>query len=247
MLGLPDEVRACLFDLDGVLTETAKLHAAAWKQLFDAYLQARAQRLQIPFVAFDAVEDYDRAVDGKPREAGVRAFLATRGIQLPEGRPDDPPGAETVNGLAAQKNRIVLGLFRERGVFAYQGSVRYVRAVRSAGLRTAVVSSSRNCREVTEVAGIADLFDARIDGISLETQQLRGKPAPDTFLAAASALAVPPEHCAVFEDAIAGVQAGKAGHFRWVVGVARRHDAAALRAQGADVVVQDLSALMEAP
>src|SRR6266540_1320388 len=188
MLGLPDAIRACLFDLDGVLTQTAKVHAAAWKQMFDMFLRTRAARSGEAFVPFDPAHDYDRYVDGLPRYDGVRSFLASRGIELPDGTPGDPPGAETIRGLGNLKNEIVLQMIRSQGVEAYEGSVRYVRAARAAGLRCAVVSSSANCRDVLEGAGIAELFDERVDGIVLEREHLHGKPAPDTFLFAARAL-----------------------------------------------------------
>jgi beta-phosphoglucomutase family hydrolase len=244
LLGLPDEVGACLFDLDGVLTKTAQLHAAAWKEMFDAYLRQRAERTGEPFVAFDAAADYDEYVDGKPRYEGVQSFLASRGIELPRGEPSDPPDAETVDGLGNRKNEIVLRLVRERGVEPYEGSVSYVHAAREAGLRRAVVSSSTNCREVLIAAGIEDLFEVRIDGLLAEREHLRGKPAPDTFLAGARALGVEPAHAAVFEDALAGVAAGRAGRFGFVVGVDRVGQAEALREHGADVVVSDLSELL---
>ena len=246
MLGLPAGTRACLFDLDGVLTRTAVVHAAAWKAMFDAYLLERSRRTGDPFVPFDAGRDYDAFVDGKPRADGIRDFLASRGITLPEGSAADPPTAETVAGLGARKNRRVLKLIRERGVEPYAGSVRYVHAVRDAGLRTAVVSSSTNCRDVLVSAGIADLFDERIDGVVAERRGLRGKPAPDTFLEGAKAVGVAPSEAAVFEDALAGVEAGHAGHFALVVGVDRVGQAQALAAHGADVVVQDLADLLDA-
>jgi beta-phosphoglucomutase family hydrolase len=246
VLGLPDGVSACLFDLDGVLTQTAKVHAAAWKQMFDDYLRRRAGRTGEAFVPFDPVEDYDQYVDGRPRYDGVRSFLASRGIELPEGQPDDPPGAETVHGLGNRKNEIVLELIREHGVEPYEGSVRYVQAARDAGLRRAVVSSSTNCRDVLKAAGIQDLFEKIVDGVVAERDQLRGKPAPDTFLAGARALGVEPARAAVFEDALAGVEAGRAGRFAFVVGVNRVGQADALRAHGADVVVDDLADLLEA-
>jgi beta-phosphoglucomutase family hydrolase len=246
VLGLPDGVSACLFDLDGVLTQTAKVHAAAWKQMFDDYLRRRAGRTGEAFVPFDPVEDYDQYVDGRPRYDGVRSFLASRGIELPEGQPDDPPGAETVHGLGNRKNEIVLELIREHGVKPYEGSVRYVQAARDAGLRRAVVSSSTNCRDVLKAAGIQDLFEEIVDGVVAERDQLRGKPAPDTFLAGARALGVEPAQAAVFEDALAGVEAGRAGRFGFVVGVNRVGQADALRAHGADVVVDDLADLLEA-
>ncbi|MFL5842494.1 MAG: beta-phosphoglucomutase family hydrolase [Thermoleophilaceae bacterium] len=247
MLGLPDQVGACLFDLDGVLTKTAEVHAAAWKEMFDGYLRGRAARTGDEFVPFDALADYDEYVDGKPRYEGVQSFLASRGIELPRGQPSDPPDTETVDGLGNRKNEIVLRLIRERGVEAYEGSVRYVHAARDAGLRRAVVSSSSNCRDVLVAAGIDDLFEVRIDGIVAEREHLRGKPAPDTFLAGARALGVEPAQAAVFEDALAGVEAGRAGHFGFVVGVDRVGQSEALHARGADVVVSDLSELLEGP
>jgi beta-phosphoglucomutase family hydrolase len=245
MLGLPDHVRTCLFDLDGVLTRTAKVHAAAWKEMFDDFLRQQVDREGAAFVPFDAVRDYDEYVDGRPREDGVRTFLASRGIELPKGAPGDPPDRETVNGLGTRKNELVLRRIREDGVDAYEGSVAYVHAVRGAGLRTAVVSSSANCRDVLAAAGIEDLFDERIDGVVAHEQGLHGKPAPDTYLAAARALGVAPGAAAVFEDALAGVEAGRAGRFGLVVGVDRTGQAAELRRHGADVVVDDLAELME--
>jgi beta-phosphoglucomutase family hydrolase len=244
MLGLPDTITACLFDLDGVLTKTATVHAAAWKQMFDEYLRERAERTGEPFRAFDAVEDYDAYVDGKPRYDGVRSFFESRGIELAPGTPEDPPGAETIDGLGNRKNELLLELIHTQGVQAYEGSVRYVRAVRDAGLPRAVVSSSANCRDVLRAAGIEDLFDAVIDGIVAEREGLRGKPAPDTFLAGARALKVEPEHAAVFEDALAGVQAGRAGGFGFVAGVDRVGQRDALLARGADIVVEDLAELL---
>jgi beta-phosphoglucomutase family hydrolase len=245
VLGLPDSVRACLFDLDGVLTQTATLHAAAWKEMFDAYLRERAERTGGAFVPFDAKDDYGEYVDGEPRYDGVRSFLASRRIELPEGESSDPPTAETVHGLGNRKNELVLRLIRERGVEAYEGSVRYLRAARDAGLRRAVVSSSSNCRDVLAAAGIEDLLEARIDGIVAEREHLRGKPAPDTFLAGARALGVEPAEAAVFEDALAGVAAGRAGSFGCVIGVDRVGQAEALRQHGADLVVSDLAELVE--
>jgi beta-phosphoglucomutase family hydrolase len=238
-------VRGCLFDLDGVLTQTAKVHAAAWKEMFDAYLRRHAEQTRTAFVPFDPVGDYDSYVDGKPRDDGTRSFLKSRGIELPEGGPGDSPEADTVHGLGARKNEIVLRMIHRDGVQAYEGSVRYVRAVRDAGLPRAVVSSSTNCRDVLAAAGIEDLFDARIDGVVAEREHLQGKPAPDTFLAGARALGLQPSQAAVFEDALAGVEAGRAGAFGVVVGVDRVGQAGALRAHGADVVVADLSELIE--
>ena len=246
-LGLPDAVRACLFDLDGVLTQTAKVHDAAWKEMFDGFLRPRAAAAGESFVPFDPVADYDEYVDGRPRYEGVREFLASRHIELPDGAADDPPGADTVHGLGNRKNELVLRMIRELGVEAYEGSVRYVRAVRDAGLRTAVVSSSANCRDVLRAAGIEELFEVRIDGVVAEHEHLRGKPEPDTFLAGARALGLGADASAVFEDALAGVAAGRAGGFAWVVGVDRAGQAGALRRHGADVVVQDLAELLGRP
>jgi beta-phosphoglucomutase family hydrolase len=245
VLGLPDQVRACLFDLDGVLTKTATVHAAAWKQMFDEFLRQRAQRSGEPFVAFDTDSDYGEYVDGKPRYDGVRSFLASRGIELPEGEEDDPPTAETVHGLGNRKNELVLKMIREDGVEAYPGSVRYLEAVRDAGVKRAVVSSSTNCRDVLVAAGIEQLFEARIDGVVAEREHLKGKPAPDTYLAGARALGVGPEEAAVFEDALAGVEAGRAGKFACVVGVDRVDHADALREHGATIVVEDLAELLD--
>jgi len=244
VLGLPDTVRACLFDLDGVLTQTAKVHAAAWSEMFDTYLRRRAERHHEAFVPF-ARSDYDEYVDGRPRYDGVRAFLASRGIDLPEGERDDAPSAETVHGLGNRKNELVQRLIREQGVEPYEGSVRYLRAAQAAGLRRAVVSSSRNCREVVAAAGIEGLIEVRVDGVVAEREHLRGKPAPDTFLAAAHALGVEPPEAAVFEDALAGVAAGRSGRFGCVVGVDRAGQAEALREHGADRVVSDLEELLE--
>jgi len=245
VLGLPTSVRACLFDLDGVLTETAKVHAAAWKEMFDQFLRARASKAGEQFVPFDQKDDYDAYVDGKPRYDGVRSFLASRRIELPEGKPDDPPSAETVFGLGNRKNEIVLRMIHEEGVEAYPGSRRYLEAARDAGLRRAVVSSSTNCRDVLEAAGIEDLLEARIDGVVAERGHLKGKPAPDTYLAGARALDVTPDAAAVFEDALAGVEAGRSGGFACVVGVDRVGQAKALREHGATIVVRDLAELIE--
>jgi len=245
VLGLPDGIRGCLFDLDGVLTKTAVVHAAAWKEMFDSYLRERSRRTGEPFVPFDPVKDYDEYVDGKPRADGTRSFLASRGIELPDGSDDGPPGAETIHGLGNRKDEIVERWIREDGVEAYESSARYVRAARDAGLRRAVVSSSANCRDVLVAAGIEDLFEARIDGLVAKRERLRGKPAPDTFLAGARALGLEPAAAAVFEDALAGVAAGRAGHFGYVVGVDRAGQAGALREHGADVVVADLAELLD--
>jgi len=244
VLDLPEQITACLFDLDGVLTQTAKVHAKAWKQMFDEFLRGWSKRTGQPFREFDAVADYDEYVDGKPRLDGARSFLQSRGIELPLGSPDDPPTADTLYGLGTRKNDIVLGLIHDEGVEPYEGSVAFVKKAIEQGLRRAVVSSSTNCKDVLEAAGIENLFEARIDGHTAEEQHLAGKPAPDTYLAGARALGVPPEQAAVFEDALAGVEAGRAGNFGWVVGVDRVGQAEALRRDGADVVVKDLSELL---
>jgi beta-phosphoglucomutase family hydrolase len=245
MLGLPDGVRACLFDMDGVLTQTAKVHAAAWKETFDEFLRAWSERHGEPFVPFDPHTDYLTYIDGKARADGTRSFLESRGIHLPEGDPGDTAADMTVEGLSNRKNDLVLRLLEKDGVEVYEGSVRYVRAVRRAGLRTAVVSASANTVQVLEAAGITDLFDVRVDGVVAKERGLRGKPAPDGFLAAAADLGVEPAHAAVFEDAQAGVQAGRAGGFGFVVGVDRDDQARALREHGADIVVNDLAELLE--
>jgi beta-phosphoglucomutase family hydrolase len=246
MLGLPDGVMACLFDLDGVLTQTAKVHAAAWKEMFDEYLRRREDERGEVFVPFDAVRDYDEYVDGRPREDGIRTFLAARGIELPDGTPDELAGTETVAGLGNRKNQVVLRMIHDQGVEPYDGSVRYVEAARAAGLRRAVVSSSTNCRDVLTVAGIVHLFQEIVDGHTAAREHLHGKPAPDTFLAGARALGVAPAHAVVFEDALAGVQAGRAGKFAFVVGVDRVGQADELKAHGADIVVKDLAELVDA-
>jgi beta-phosphoglucomutase family hydrolase len=242
---IPDGIDACLFDLDGVITRTGKVHAAAWKEMFDAYLRERAEASGEPFREFEMPTDYTRYVDGKLRQDGVRSFLASRDIELPEGDPDDDPTAETVNGLGNRKNELVVALIESGGVEVYESSVRLVELVRDAGLRRAVVSASKNCQAVLAAAGIEDLFEVRIDGLVAARDGLPGKPAPDTFLAAARALGVEASRCAVFEDAISGVQAGRAGRFGWVVGVDREGHRAELLASGADVVVDDLAELME--
>lgn len=247
MLGLPSEIRACLFDLDGVLTKTAQVHAAAWQEMFDEFLRARAAVTGGDFVPFDPVRDYEQYIDGRLRYDGVRTFLAAREIELPEGDPNDPPGANTVCGLGNRKNDLVVSLIRSRGVEIYPGAVQYVSAVREAGLHRAVVSASKNCRDVLRAAGIEGLFEEVVDGTVAEREQLRGKPEPDTFLAAADALGVRPAEAAVFEDALAGVEAGRAGRFGFVVGVDSSGQGEALREHGADVVVSDLADLLERP
>jgi beta-phosphoglucomutase family hydrolase len=245
VLDLPDGITTCLFDLDGVLTQTAKLHARAWKQMFDEYLRERSKRTGEPFEEFALPEDYEQYVDGKPRRDGVRSFLESRGIDLPLGTPDDGPDAETIYGLGTRKNDIVLKLIHHDGVEPYEGSVRFVEQACERGLRRAVVSSSTNCHDVLVAAGIERLFEVEIDGHVAEREHLAGKPAPDTFLAGARALGVEPAQAVVFEDALAGVEAGRAGRFGWVVGVDRTGHAAALREHGANVVVKDLAELLE--
>jgi beta-phosphoglucomutase family hydrolase len=244
VLGLPDGVTACLFDLDGVLTDTAAVHNRAWKQTFDEYLRRRSDATGEPFVAFDPGADYNSYVDGKKREDGVRSFLASRGIVLPEGTPEDLPAAESVWGIGNRKNELLLATLERDGVEVYEGSRRYLRAAKDAGLRRAVVSSSANTAQVLEVTGLAELVELRVDGLTARERSLPGKPAPDTFLAAAAELGVTAAQAAVFEDALAGVQAGRAGEFGYVVGVDRVGQAEALQAQGADVVVQDLEELL---
>jgi beta-phosphoglucomutase family hydrolase len=243
--GLPDSVRACLFDMDGVLTQTATTHAAAWKRMFDEFLSGWSQETGTSTAPFDPVGDYDLYVDGKVRADGTRAFLKSRGISIPEGEPDDPPDRRTIYGLGRRKNEIFLQLVAKDGVAVYDGSVRYVRAVRSHGIRTAVVSASENTAAVLDAAGIAGLFEARVDGVVARDKHLNGKPAPDMYLAGASALGVEATEASVFEDALAGVEAGRAGRFALVVGVDRVGQAVELRNHGADLVVTDLAQLLE--
>ncbi|MET8586672.1 beta-phosphoglucomutase family hydrolase [Streptomyces collinus] len=239
-LGLPDTIQACLFDLDGVVTQTAVVHAAAWKETFDAFLREHEGPQARPF---DEVADYDEYVDGRPRADGVRSFLASRGIELPEGDPGDPPDARTVHGLGNRKNDLLLERIRTGGVDAYEGTLRYLEAVRARGLATAIVSSSANCRDVLRAVGAEHFFDVRIDGVVATERHLPGKPHPDTFLAAARELGVEPERAAVFEDALAGMDAGRSGGFGYVVGVDRVGQSDALYAHGANVVVKDLAEL----
>ena len=245
MLGLPDGITACLFDLDGVLTQTAKVHDKAWKQTFDDFLRGYASEHGQPFVEFDPDKDYDEYVDGKPRYDGVRSFLESRKITLPEGDPTDSPDKDTICGIGNRKNDLVLKLIKHDGVQPYEGSVRYLKAARDAGLRRAVVSSSANCKDVLIAAGIEDLLEERVDGMTADEQHLKGKPAPDTFLAGARKLGVEASQAVVFEDALAGVQAGRAGNFGYVVGVDRVGQADGLREHGASVVVKDLGELLD--
>ncbi|MFE9173056.1 beta-phosphoglucomutase family hydrolase [Streptomyces kebangsaanensis] len=242
-LGLPEDITVCLFDLDGVVTRTAVVHAAAWKETFDAFLR---ERDGADFRPFDPVADYDEYVDGRPRADGVRTFLASRGIRLPEGGPGDPPDARTVNGVGNRKNELLLRKIRTDGVEPYEGTLRYIEAVRAAGLRTAIVSSSANTRDVLRSIDAERLFDVRVDGVVARERGLPGKPRPDTFLAAAHDLGADAEQAAVFEDALAGMEAGRSGRFGYVVGVDRVGQRDALYAHGADVVVGDLAELLAA-
>jgi beta-phosphoglucomutase family hydrolase len=230
-LGLPPQITACLFDLDGVITQTAKVHAQAWKQVFDAFLQKTTK----PFGPFDPVTDYDLYVDGKPREDGVRDFLAARHIEVPE---------VTIHELADEKDRLFLELIHNHGVETYEGTIRYIRAARTTGRKLAVVSSSRHTTEVLRAAKLQKLFDAQVDGIVAEREHLKGKPAPDTYLRAAEMLRTTQKQSAVYEDALAGVEAGRAGGLGLVVGVDRAGQREALYRHGADVVVNDLAELL---
>jgi beta-phosphoglucomutase family hydrolase len=245
MLGLPDKVRACLFDLDGVLTDTASVHTKAWKAMFDTYLSERAERSGDKFVPFDPATDYRQYVDGKKREDGVRSFLSSRGIELPEGSPDDPGDAETISGLGNRKNDMFQKVLNDDGVEVFDGSRRYLEAVSAAGLGIAVVSSSANTSEVLEITGLDRFIQQRVDGITLREEHIAGKPAPDSYLRGAQLLNVGPDAAAVFEDALSGVQAGRAGNFGYVVGVDRVGQAEELRRNGADVVVADLAELLQ--
>ncbi|BBZ45703.1 beta-phosphoglucomutase family hydrolase [Mycobacterium parmense] len=245
MLGLPEQVHACLFDLDGVLTDTASVHTKAWKAMFDAFLSERAKQTGEKFVPFDAAADYRKYVDGKKREDGVRSFLDSRGIELPDGSPDDPKDADTVYGLGNRKNDMFQKVLHDDGVEVFDGSRRYLEAASAAGLGIAVVSSSANTREVLEITGLDRFVQARVDGITLRDEHIAGKPAPDSYLRGAQLLGVEPSAAAVFEDAISGVQAGHAGHFGLVVGVDRVGQAEDLRRNGADVVVTDLAELLK--
>ncbi|HZQ32123.1 MAG TPA: beta-phosphoglucomutase family hydrolase [Mycobacterium sp.] len=238
MLGLPENIRACLFDLDGVLTDTASVHRKAWKAMFDEFLRDRADREGSEFVPFDPGDDYQTYVDGKPRDDGVRSFLTSRGIEL-----DD----DAVTDLGNRKNDLFQRTLHEDGVEVFDGSRRYLEAVRDADLKVAVVSSSANTKEVLEVTGLDKFVQQRVDGVTLREEHIEGKPAPDSFLRAAELLDVEPSRAAVFEDALSGVEAGHAGHFGVVVGVDRVGQAEALRRNGADVVVTDLADLLKRP
>lgn len=238
---------AFLFDLDGVITRTARLHASAWKQLFDEYLAAHAARTGTPFVPFDIAHDYRAHVDGKPRYAGVRDFLASRGIRLPAGTREDVADRDTVYGLGKRKNRYFLAALEQEGVRVYQSAVALLRQARSLGVRTAVVSSSRNTEAIVRAARLTPLFEVRVDGVDVEDKGLPGKPHPAMFLEAARRLDVPPSRGVVFEDATAGVEAGRRGGFGLVVGVGDPGHAEQLRQHGAHVVVADLGEIRLAP
>lgn len=236
MLGLPTRIRACLFDLDGVLTDTASVHRRAWKTMFDEFLKERSARTGEPFVPFDAAVDYDTYVDGKPREDGIRSFLDSRGVEL---------DTEAVTDLGKRKNELFLQHLHTDGVTVFEGSRRYLQAVADAGLRRAVVSSSANTGEVLKLTGLDTYIEKRVDGVTLRDEHIAGKPAPDSFLRAADLLDVAPGDAAVFEDALSGVAAGRAGHFGLVVGVDRVGQSEALRDNGADIVVTDLGELLQ--
>jgi beta-phosphoglucomutase family hydrolase len=240
-----DTYDAVLLDLDGVITDTAKIHAASWKQMFDAYLQRRAAERGEPFRPFEIATDYQLYVDGKPRFDGVRDFLQSRGIQLPEGSADDPPQADTVGGLGNRKNDLVNEVIDAVGVEPYEGSVRLIRQLRQQGFKVAVVTSSQNCDTVLKAAKLDDCFDVRVDGNTVRAQHLAGKPAPDTYVMAAKLLGVEPIRSVVIEDAISGVQAGRKGNFGLVIGVARKGNAEELRRNGAHLVVNDLGELVD--
>ena len=242
----PARFDAVLFDLDGVLTSTAAIHASAWKSMFDDYLRRRAQSTGEPFRPFDIGSDYLQYVDGRPRYEGVQSFLESRNIRLPRGTPASPAGEETVCGLGNAKDEMVQAAIDAGRVQSFPASIEFARRVRARGIKTAVVTSSRNCAAVLKAAGIDDLFEVRVDGRAIEDEGLRGKPAPDSFLRAAERLGVSPSRAVVVEDAISGVQAGRAGRFGLVIGIDRHGDGDALRSNGADVVVKDLGDLLHA-
>jgi len=236
---------AVLLDLDGVITDTAGIHAACWKQMFDEYLQKQATQRGEAFHPFDIATDYRLYVDGKPRYDGVRDFLKSRGIELPEGSPDDPPQAETVGGLGNRKNDLVNKIIEEKGVEPYEGSVELIHQLRHQKFKLAVVTSSQNCTVVLKAAKLDGVFDAQVDGNMIHARHLAGKPAPDTFLMGAKLLGVEPGRAVVIEDALSGVEAGSAGGFGLVIGVARKGNAEELRRHGAHLVVNDLGELVD--
>ena len=237
---LPESIRGCLFDMDGVLTQTATVHATAWKETFDEVLE---QRDGPGYEPFSIERDYTAHVDGKPREDGVRDFLKSRDITLPDGSKDDT-GLDTVYGVGNAKNKRLLAVLERDGVKVFDGSVRFIHEARDAGLKIAVVSSSANTKQALEAGGISDLFEQRVDGVRISEEGLKGKPAPDSYVRGAELLGLKPADCAVFEDALSGVAAGRAGDFGWVVGVDRVGQADKLKAEGADVVVKDLEELL---
>jgi beta-phosphoglucomutase family hydrolase len=239
-----DRYDAVLLDLDGVITDTASIHAACWKQIFDEYLQKRATQRGEAFRPFEIGADYRLYVDGKPRFDGAGDFLASRGIQLTEGGPHDPPQAETIGGLANHKDGLVNKIIQDQGVEPYEGSVKFIGQLRHEGFKTAVVTSSEHCETVLRVAKLDAFFDVRVDGNMIHAQRLAGKPAPDTFLMAARLLGVEPIRAVVVEDALSGVQAGLNGNFGLVIGVARQGNAEELRDHGAHLVVKDLGELV---
>jgi beta-phosphoglucomutase family hydrolase len=239
-----DRFEAVLFDMDGVITDTASIHARCWKTMFDEYLEKRSRRNAEPFRGFDLDTDYKLHVDGKPRYAGVRDFLASRGITLPEGTPEDPAARETVCGLGNRKNELFNNQVAATGVEAYRGSVAFLKQLRRLGLKSALVTSSHNARSILQAARIEEFFDACVDGEVLVEQGLEGKPSPDSFLKAAEMLKVPPDRAVVIEDALSGVEAGVRGRFGLVIGVARQGNEEALKAQGAHMVVKDLAELL---
>jgi alpha,alpha-trehalase len=244
----PDQLDAVLFDLDGVLTATAHIHARCWKRMFDEYLRERAARTGEPFEPFepfDTERDYLPYVDGKPRYDGVRSFLASRGIELPWGDPADAPRTETVCGLGNRKNALFNEVLQEEPPEVFERTVQYVRFLRNRGIKTAVVTASKNATTVLRAAGIEQLFDVQMDGVVAAELGLAGKPQPDTFVEAARRLGVEPARAAVVEDAISGVQAGRAGGFGLVIGVDRTGNAEALRDNGADIVVPDAGDLLD--
>src|SRR5678815_264038 len=240
-----DQYDAVLFDLDGVVTDTASIHATCWKQMFDQYLRNRARNRGEAFRPFELATDYRLYVDGKPRFDGVRDFLSSRGIHLPEGSPDDAPEAETVGGLGNRKNDLVNKVIEEEGVEPYEGSVKFIHQLRHQGFKIAVVTSSQNCEAVLKAAKVEAFFNVRVDGNTIRAQHLAGKPAPDTFLTAARQLGVAPTRAVVVEDAISGVEAGCSGNFGLVIGVARKGNAEELRHHGAHLVVNDLGQLVD--
>lgn len=243
-LKLPENIRACLFDMDGVLTQTAKVHSEAWKAMFDAFLKQRAEQDGSPFVPFNITTDYVKYVDGRLRQDGVRTFLQSRGIEIPEGNTDDDASVESIYGLGNRKNNQVVQLIQTEGVETFADAIAFLHAVRSAGIKTAVVSASKNTPEVLRVTNLTDQFDFVMHGGIAAEMHLPGKPAPDTFLAAAEALGEPAANCAVLEDAISGVQAGKAGSFGYVIGVDRVNHGEELKANGADIVLRNLEELV---